>query len=118
MRCDIKDLIGENCITLDNGQRVYDQIHPELVAGRPVEVDFRGVSVCASPFFNAAFGRLLKDLTIEELNRLLKVHNLIPVGRDVLKLVIKDSAQYYSDPEFRKTLDQILSEQAEELDGR
>jgi len=80
MRCDIKDLIGENCITLDNGQRVYDQIHPELVAGRPVEVDFRGVSVCASPFFNAAFGRLLKDLTIEELNRLLKVHNPYSCG--------------------------------------
>lgn len=57
MRCDIKDLIGENCITLDNGQRVYDQIHPELVAGRSVEVDFTGVSVFASPFFNAAFGR-------------------------------------------------------------
>src|SRR5712692_6488435 len=108
MRCDIKDLIGENCITLDNGQRVHDQIHPELVAGRSVEVDFTGVSVFASPFFNAAFGRLLKDLTTKELNGLLKVYNLSPVGKDVLKLVIKDSAQYYSDPEFRKTLDQIL----------
>ena len=118
MKCDVKDLVGENCVTLDDGQKVYDQIHPELVAGHPVEVDFAGVSVFASPFFNAAFGRLLKDLTTEELNRLLKVYNLTSVGKDVLKLVIKDSTQYYSDPEFRKTLDEILSEQAEELDGR
>ena len=118
MKCAVKDLLGENCITLDDGQKVYDQIHLELAAGHPVEVDFAGASVFAAPFFNAAFGRLLKDLTTEELNRLLKVYNLSPVGRDALKLAIKDSAQYYGDPEFRKTLDQILSEQAEELDGR
>jgi hypothetical protein len=118
MKYKIKDLIGENCITLDDGQKVYDLIHPELLAGYPVEVDFAGVEVFASPFFNAAFGYLLKDLATEDLNRLLKVSNLTPVGREVLQLVIQNSAQYYSDPEFRKTLDEILSEQAEELDGR
>ena len=78
----------------------------------------RRVAFLVNRYFNAAFGRLLKDLTTEELNRLLKVYNLTSVGKDVLKLVIKDSTQYYSDPEFRKTLDEILSEQAEELDGR
>ncbi len=90
-------------------------IHPELAAGRPVELDFAGVRVFASPFFNAAFGRLLKDLTPEDLNRLLKVLNMTPVGRDTLKLVIKNSAQYYRDPAFRKALDEILMEQSEEL---
>lgn len=114
MRWNIHDLIGENGITLDDGQKVYDLIHPELAAGRLVELDFSGVQVFASPFFNAAFGRLLKDLKPEDLNRLLKVSNLAPVGIDVLKLVIKNSAQYYSDPAFRKILDEVLSEQVED----
>ncbi len=114
MRWNIHDLIGENCITLDDGQEVYDLIYPELKSGRPVELDFSGVEVFASPFFNAAFGRLLKDLTPDDLNRLLRVSNLAPVGMDVLKLVIKNSSQYYSDPNFRKILDEVLSEQAED----
>lgn len=111
----ILSLVGEDCITVEDGEKVYDLIHPELIAGHPVELDFAGVGVFASPFFNAAFGRLLKDFTPEDLNRLLKVSNLTSVGRDTLKLVIKNSTQYYRDPAFRKALDEILMEQSKEL---
>ena len=114
MKYVVYSLIGENCITVDDGQKVYDLIHPDLVAGHPVELDFAGVSVFASPFFNAAIGRLLKDIKPEDLNRLLKVSNLIPVGMDVLKRVIENSKQYYSDKSIRKALDDILSEQVED----
>lgn len=54
-------MIGANCITLDDGQQVYNAIHPELTAGHPVELDFDRVEIFASPFFNAAIGQLLKD---------------------------------------------------------
>jgi len=111
----ILDLVGEDCITIEDGEKVYDLIHPELMAGRPVELDFAGVTVFASPFFNAAFGHLLEDLSPEDLERLLKVSNLIPVGRNTLKLVIENSAQYYRDPVFRQALDEILMKQSEEL---
>lgn len=112
---DILTLVGDDCITIEDGEKIYDLIHPELMAGRPVDLDFAGVGVFASPFFNAAFGRLLKDFTPEDLNRLLKVYNLTPVGRDTLKLVIENSNRYYRDPVFRKALDEILMEQSEEL---
>jgi len=111
----ILQVVGENGLTIEDGEKVYKLIHPELLAGREVELDFSGVNVFASPFFNAAFGRLLKDLTPETLNRLLKITHLTPVGRDTLKLVIKNSAQYYHDPAVRRALDEILTEQSEEL---
>jgi len=111
----ILDLVEKYCMTMEDGEKVYDLIHPELKAGRPVELDFSGVTVFASPFFNAAFGSLLEDLTPEDLDRLLKVSNLTPVGRDTLKLVIDNSARYYRDPVFRKALDEILMAQSEEL---
>jgi hypothetical protein len=112
-RYNILTLVGETCITMEDGEKVYNLIHPELAAGRPVELDFSAVGVFASPFFNVAIGRLLNDLTPEDLNRLLTVSNLAPAGMDVLKLVVKNSAQYYGDPTFRQTLDDILREQAQ-----
>jgi hypothetical protein len=114
MKYDILAVVGENCITIEDGEKLYNLIYPRLVAGQPVELDFTGVSVFASPFFNAAIGRLLKDLNPEDLNRLLKVSNLAPVGMETLKLVIKNSARYYRDENFRKALDEILSEQAQD----
>lgn len=113
MKLDIYELIGENCITLEDGQKIYDRIHPKLLAGHIVELDFARVGVYASPFFNAAIGQLLKDIKAEDLNRLLKVLNLVPADRTALKLVIENSKQYYSDENFRKAQDEVLLEQAE-----
>jgi hypothetical protein len=70
--------------------------------------------VYASPFFNAAIGQLLKDIKSEDLNRLLKICNLVPAGLAVLKRVIENSKQYYSDENFRKAQDEVLLEQAED----
>ena len=67
MKCLVHVTIGEDAITLDDGQSIYQQIKPELLAGHEVELDFDGVSVFAAPFFNAAIGQLLKDLRPEEL---------------------------------------------------
>lgn len=114
MKIIIHDMIGENCITIDDGQQVYDAIYPELIVGKQVEVDFDRVKIFASPFFNSAIGRLLKDIEPEALNRLLIVNGLHPDGMNVLKRVIENSKQYYSNATTRKTLDEILLEQGED----
>ena len=113
MRLNLYEFVGENCITMQDGERVYAKIHPELIAGRPVELDFLNVGVFASPFFNGAIGRLLKDIKPQDLNQLLKISNLNDVGLTVLKRVIANSREYYSNPTLRDVLDEILSEQAE-----
>ena len=112
MKIDVHTLIGDDCITLDDGQKVHDQILPELKEGHPVELDFEGVGVFASPFFNAAFGQLLKDLPGDDLNRLITIDNLNPVGMSVLKRVIENSKKYYSDPKYRRIVNKVLDEQA------
>jgi hypothetical protein len=114
MKILIHDKIGENCITLDDGKQVYDAIHPELAAGKLVELDFDKVKIFASPFFNSAIGQLLKDIESDDLNRLLVVRNLNQNGLTVMKRVIQNSKQYYSDEGMRKALDEIFLEQSEE----
>lgn len=112
MKHEILTLIGKNCITPGDGQKVYDLVHPELLAFNEVELDFAGVEIFASPFFNFAIGQLLRDIKPETLNRLLKFSNLNTVGKQILKLVIENSKRYYSDPDFRSRVDQVISEQA------
>ncbi|MDD5757990.1 MAG: STAS-like domain-containing protein [Desulfobulbaceae bacterium] len=110
----INEKIGANCITLEDGQQIYDAIYPELSAGKPVELDFDKVKIFASPFFNSAIGRLLKDIEPDALNRLLVFKNLNPDGMVVLKRVIENSKQYYSNENTRKTIDEILLAQGED----
>jgi hypothetical protein len=112
MKHEILTLIGKNCITPSDGQKLYDLVHPALLAEREVELDFAGVEIFASPFFNFAIGQLLRDIQPETLNRLLKFYHLNPVGRQILKLVIENSKRYYSDSSFRSRVDQVISEQA------
>lgn len=111
----VYELVGEDCLTPEDGQKIYDLIYPELKADRDLNLDFDKTKRFASPFFNFSIGRLLKDITPEDLNRLFKVTNLVPAGREVLKRVIENSKQYYSDVNIRKALDAVLLEQAEDL---
>ncbi|MCE9544737.1 MAG: STAS-like domain-containing protein [Planctomycetia bacterium] len=114
MTCIVRDIIGGgDAITLDDGQRVYGCVHTELAAGHPVELDFAGVSVFASQFFNAALGQLLKDHKPEDLNRLLKILHLSPAGLAVARRVIENSKRYYDEPNYREAQRQVLQAMSE-----
>lgn len=110
----ISSFVGNSCITSDDGQRVYKEIYAKLAAGEPVFLDFAGVRVFASPFFNFAIGQLLKDLKPDDLNKLLKVANITADGQLVWEQVVKNAKEYYKDPNAKKAIDEILKEQAEE----
>ena len=110
----VKDIAGSNGIAFDAGQKVYDRIRDEVLAGRHVLLDFAGVRVFASPFFNAAIGQFLRDLTTEELMDRVAFANLQPVGEQVLARVVKNSRQFYHDPQARKALDSVLKENGED----
>lgn len=108
----IYEITGEYATDADSGQQVYDLIHPALLAGNPVELDFSGVSVFASAFFNFAIGQLLKDLSPDILNDLLKITGLSPNGYSILKRVIENAKHYYSDAQYQKAVDTVLEEYA------
>ena len=114
MKLEVKSLIGERCVTSEDGQRVYDEIYPKLAAGESVCLDFEDVKVFASPFFNFAIGQLLKDLEPENLNQLLQRENITSDGMLVWKRVVKNAKEYYKNPESKKALDEILKQQAED----
>jgi STAS-like domain of unknown function (DUF4325) len=48
----IYEITEEYATDADSGQQLHDLIHPQLLEGNPVELDFTGVQIFASAFFN------------------------------------------------------------------
>lgn len=96
MKMNVVKIIGEYAITIEDGTKIYRLVFSELISGKEVELDFEGVEIFASPFFNAAIGQLLQDIEPAELNKLLSFTNLSQFGRKILRRVIANAKEYYS----------------------
>lgn len=113
MKYMIKDLIGENCMTQQAGQQVYEMIYPKLLEDQSVELDFTGVKRFLSVFFNFVIGQLLRDMDSARVDRLLTVSHLTPVGQQTCDQVWENARHYYAlDEKEQETIDAIVIEQA------
>jgi hypothetical protein len=72
MRIELFKVIGETGSSLDDGEKLYQLLYPELKAGSSVDLDFGGVKQMFTPFLNSSFGRLLdhfeKETLMEKIN--------------------------------------------------
>ena len=57
----LEKIVGENCASIDDGDKVLNLVRPELVKGYTVELDFEGVKLVLTPFLNTCFGALLEQ---------------------------------------------------------
>ena len=108
MKILVRAIIGEDCVALEDGRKLYHRIVQDIRADRPVELDFAGVQVFAASFFNSSLGFLLRDFESSELNRLIRVSNLAPAGRAMLDRVIKNSRRYYQEMQQIKPGNPVL----------
>jgi hypothetical protein len=115
MMFNVVSAIGENCITVEDGERIFQLIHPEISKEQDVTLDFTGVSIFASPFFNAAIGQLLRDVPLQHLQSRLHFVGLSPHGNHVLTRVIENAKRYYTNPHFRDSVEKVLAQQAQDL---
>lgn len=110
----VATLIGKkNCITKEDGYKIRDLLLPPLQRRQYVELDFSGIEIFASPFFNAAIGTLLENISLEDLENYLSLKNLKPVGVNIFNLVVSNSLQYYTNENFRNSLNLILNDTEE-----
>jgi hypothetical protein len=111
MQATVFEKIGKNAITADDGKLIYNEISHALKGGHDVVLNFAHVEVFASPFFNAAIGRLVNDFSAEILNEKLHFVNLCALGSDILEQVIENAKEYYKeDAEKRAAIDAIVSD--------
>lgn len=113
-RCEIKilELIGNLCLSTEDGERLYNLIHHQLINNQKVILDFEGVEICVSSFLNSSFGQLLKDIKKDDLYNLLQFKNIDDTELLLIKMVIENAVKYYSNKEHKQNLDQSINNSA------
>ena len=61
LRVFLEKTVGENCASIDDGEKVLQLIRPQLIKGFSVELDFENVKLVLTPFLNTCFGKLLEQ---------------------------------------------------------
>lgn len=112
----VVDLSGEHAITTSDGEKLFEVVQAELKRLGKAELDFVGIRVYASPFFNASIGRLLKAYPASDLMKMLSLANLSSVGATVLARVVENAEQYYRNPKARKAVDSLLEKENTDVD--
>jgi hypothetical protein len=105
----IFDLIGEDCVSGDDGRLLYSQMEPVLATGEQVELDFFGVDTVASPFFNAGIGRWLEKMDLKELEKKVHFSHLPSSAPCLLKRVFENAESFYSDPNYSRAVEDVMA---------
>ena len=116
MRIDVAALVGQHCITAEDGETLHKRVFAALENGEKVDLDFVGATVCASPFFNAMVGTLTSKYSPEDLNARLTFANLAPDSIALLRRVIKNSREYFADLKVRQAVDESNAPTPEQSD--
>lgn len=114
MHIQLKQWIGEKCITAEQGQRLLAEIEPRLLVGEHITIDFAGVTTLLSLFLNNAVGPLFKHFERLELDQLLSFVNPSDSQQLTLDLVLKSAEAYHRDPVTKKAVDHTLTKMLEE----
>jgi hypothetical protein len=86
------DITGPYCGTYVEGQKVFNRVAPLLDSGDTVALDFTGVDLASSSFFNAIVGPSKAKFGDRVISRLDFV-NLKPQYRFVLTRTLKATGQ-------------------------
>ena len=78
MRVQLLEIIGSECVSLDQGEKIYQLVLEDLKAKKTVEMDFKGVETLFSPFLMGSLGKLLEHFEKETLMQRLVFCNIAP----------------------------------------
>ena len=104
----VAEQISKNAVTQKAGAQLFNMIHDDLKKENHVSIDFSGVEVYSSPFFNISIGRLYADIDETTIKNHLEIRYITPVGSQVLRSVIENAKRYYAlTPEEKSKQDQV-----------
>ena len=110
MKIRMSEQVGNQCASIDDGQKVYSLLAPEFRKGNPVELNFEGVESILTPFLHNSIGRLLSEYEKETVMERLVLCNLSAEQLKLLNLYIdrKDAEQFEDDS--RTSLRELFEE--------
>lgn len=99
MKIVLSEVVGAQCASLDDGQKLYSLLAPAFKEGDPVELDFSKIQSVLTPFLHNCVGRLLEEYQKETIMEKLILCNISVEHLKQVNLYIdrKDHEQYQSD---------------------
>ena len=92
----IGEIIGKpRCITVRDGDKIYERIAPMIRNGAPVRLSFDGVRIVISSFLNAAIGQLLSEFRKDEIDKLISYQGLSDRDMERVFRVIKNAQIFF-----------------------
>ena len=91
----ILNMIGENAVSYNSAEILYDNLVSIIDDSYPIELDFNGVKIITSQFFNGSIGRLLGKVSIIDLKNKIKISNLNEFNTNTLNVVIGNALEFY-----------------------
>lgn len=96
----LTDIVGGPlCVSVEDGQTVFEKIAPLLREGRKVELSFQGVETVISAFLNAAIGQLYGEFTEDQIRNLVSVKDMAQDDLVMLKRVVENAKLYFANRE-------------------
>jgi hypothetical protein len=108
----LEKIVGENCASIDDGDKVLNLVRPELVKGCTVELDFEGVKLVLTPFLNKCFGKLLEQFGREMVMTHVSMKN---ISDEFLQRI--NSFINKKEAEFTQSYDQEMLQKMFDEDG-
>lgn len=110
----VSQLVGPLCVSMRDGERLYEKIFPHLEKGVPINLSFEHVEVIISAFLNSAIGQLYGKLPYDRVDHLISCSGLESDDQDLLERVIQNAKLYYERPEdFDRVWTEELGDEGE-----
>ncbi|MCB9774950.1 MAG: STAS-like domain-containing protein [Nitrospiraceae bacterium] len=93
MNISIKEITGPYCGEYSDGEKVYEIICGHLKKNEYLTLDFSGIDVLSSSFFNGSIAKLFLDFPSDFLVGHISIIGMKKIDRYVLNRVVRDAEQ-------------------------
>lgn len=90
----IFDLVGKNAVSYSQGSMLHDSLK-DIWSEKKIILDFKGVSIISSPFFNGSVGLFLKDFSRTEVQEKIEYENISVDALNTLNVVLDNAENFY-----------------------
>ncbi len=110
MRIQLKEMFGTDCVSLDQGDKVYRRVYQELKENRSVEVDFEGITTLYSPFLMGSLGKLLHHFEKTTVMQRLEFRNIQTDHLKTVNAFIDRAEDRFTEHHDAETLKELFEE--------
>lgn len=108
--------ITPRCLTEQAGRNLYEKLIPYLRDGDVIMLDFSGITMFASLFFNNSLGAFLRDFDTQYVTNHVKITNMNETGRKTLKRSMDNAAIFFSlDQDTQSAIVEIVNNNSKKI---